>query len=96
MQDRQFIHLGCIISLSLAMNGCPFNYLASTIYKCLSAESLEDISLPVDELPPDKRGLVGKVHSNNNYHLKTLHVFIAQLSTLKHGIQHNFAVLSSP
>ena len=62
LQDRRFIYLGWIITLSLAMNGCAFDYFAPTIYKCLTMESLEEISIPVEELPPDKRGLVEKVH----------------------------------
>ena len=61
IQDRRFIHLGWIMSLSLAQNGCHFDYLAPTVYTCITAESLEDVSIPVAELPPDKRGIVEKV-----------------------------------
>ena len=61
LQDRRFIYLGWIITLSLAMNGCAFDYFAPTVYLCLTAQSLENISLPVEELPPDKRRLVEKV-----------------------------------
>ena len=55
------IYLGWIITLSLAMNGCAFDYFAPTVYLCLTAQSLENISIPVEELPPDKRRLVEKV-----------------------------------
>jgi hypothetical protein len=62
MQDRRFIYLGWMISLSLAMNGCPFDYFAPSVYQCLGAvSSLENITVSTKELPPDKRRLVEKV-----------------------------------
>ena len=51
-----------MITLSLAMNGCAFDYFAPTIYKCMCVESLEEISIPVEELPQNKRGLIEKVY----------------------------------
>ena len=44
------------------MNGRAFDYFAPTIYKGLTVESLEERSIPEEELPPDMRGLVEKVH----------------------------------
>ena len=41
MQDKHFIYLGWIMSLSMAQNGCSFDYLAPTVYRCITAELLE-------------------------------------------------------
>ena len=56
-----------MISLSLAMNGCSFDYFAPTIYKCICLDSPEAISIPVQELPHDKRQLVEKVQYTSRH-----------------------------
>lgn len=61
-QDRHFIYLGWMITLSLALNGCPFAYFAPSLYQCIVADSLEEVTMPVSELPPNRRELVEKVH----------------------------------
>lgn len=49
------------MTLSLAMNGCPFNFMSKSLYACLAAKSLDDVQMDTNELPMGRRGIVKKV-----------------------------------
>ena len=54
--------LGWLLSLSLAMNGCSFPFLAPTIYKLLTVQDEDTCwSIPTNELPLERKSIVKKV-----------------------------------
>ena len=68
-QDRRFIHLGWMISLSVAMNGSAFSYFAPSVYSCIASgvDSIEGFTLTTSELPLNRRRIVEKVGSVRVY-----------------------------
>ena len=72
LQDRRFIYLGWMVTLSLALNGCAFAFFAPSVYRCLTADSLEEITMETAELPPSRRELVQKVCTTYQHNTQTV------------------------
>ena len=50
-----------MMSLSIAQNGCAFAFLAPSLYRSICSETLEEVSMATEDLPPDRRWLVEQV-----------------------------------